>query len=211
MNFHQVLSNTNGAHKTTNSKHWLFFVHPEEKQAANSTYVYGDHYTFCYDKGDQKTPIHFHSTTYAPLVQPANIIQHVTSHVKDFFTDDFDMSRDGDVVEIIKNPAHAGVRTLILRLMRRPWTVMSGAGKKRTNEARIQARTKLSDAFCEAWSHHECRALFAFGIRQPGGIVWSVRIVRKGREKANQMYEAYHFVTPTSDEREFQNRLASLL
>lgn len=195
----------------TSAKKWLFFVHPEEKTVDNHTFLYGDHYTFCFDQNDKKTPVHFHSTNYIPtVVQPFNRLKHVTDHQKDFFPDELDIARQGDVPNIIKNSNHADVKPLVLQLMRRPWATTSGGAKKPTTTPYV-ARAIQSQAFCYQWATKGYKAMFAFGLRQNGRIIWSVRCVEKGREKKNHVYQAYHFTTSTSNELEFQNTLANLL
>lgn len=184
---------------------WLFFVHPEDK----NNILYADHFSFCYEIGDSKKPVHFHSTIYIPIIE-GDQISHFTGHRKDYFEDNIDISKTGDVVHIIKNPVHKQYKELLLGLIRRPWTdgKIVGGGKRKIN--REKAREKISDDFCYKWTENKIQNMWAFGIQNRNNIDWSIRI-KTGREKIGQMYVAYHFTTSTEDEKLFQNKLAEFL
>ena len=190
---------------------WIFFVHPEEKSAGSHTALYADHYSFCYEKGDLKKPIHFHSTVYIPQVMHEQLI-HYSGHHNDYFEDNIDIPRNGDVPNIIKNDVHLPIKQFLLGLIRRPWNegVIGGAKKSKINKDTLKARPRLSEEFCNKWNERHIQTLWGFGLRNQSGITWSIRI-KTGREKHGNIYRAYHFTTDTEDEREFQNKLADLI
>ena len=187
---------------------WIFFVHPEEKSVGTHTGLYADHYSFCYQKSDLKKPIHFHSTIYIPQIIDDRLI-HYSGHNNDYFGDNIDIPRNGDVKEIIKNNIHQPKKQLLLDIIRRPWNdgIVGAAKKANTNKDKSKARPILSEEFCNKWIQKNIQALWAFGLREKDGIIWSIRI-KTGREKQGIIYPAYYFTTSTEDELEFQNTLA---
>ena len=200
-------------------KKYMFAVFPTISECPSPTIV-GNHLTFVIDINDTKTPCHFHSTYYT-CQKIGTVYTWLDPHYKDYFPMTLELPKQGynEVTEsVIKHPINQQHKQTILDIMRYPWksgTSASGGGKSRktqllTNTHIYNANNIQSSAFSTLWLEREYRSMYAMGIVQENSenIQWSVRLVRKGRDRVQP---AYVFVTQTADETLFQNTLANLI
>jgi len=207
------------------NKQWLYFVFPLIKKCENKEIIFADHFTFCIDKTDKNNPCHFHSTFYYCTMN-LKILNYVYQHIKDYFPDELDIPKKGNVDNIIVKETHTGYKPVLLDLIRKPWNqnkplyVDDGGGKNKTRKYNIKpkARPIISVDFSYIWKEHEFKSMQAFGLKNvaTNKIQWSVSLFRKERERVNQVYTAYNFETDIKKnsneiELDFQNTLAELM
>lgn len=203
------------------ARKYVFVVFPTISECPTPTIV-GNHLTFVLDTNDTNTPCHFHSTYYT-CQKIGSVYTWLDPHYKDYFSTTLELPKQGsnEVTDaIIKNPINQQHKHTILDIMRYPWkSGTSGGAKLRspTSASRAQASTHIyvarniqSVAFSTLWLEREYRAMYAIGIVQQntGNVQWSVRIVRKGRDRVQL---AYVFVTQSADETLFQTTLVQLI
>ncbi len=188
---------------------FLYFVYPQTKDCFGKSVTFADHFTFSFNKSDTRNGCHFHQTLYI-CAQNGPIQQYYTLHTKDNFPSTMVLPREGDLPSIMKKDALIYYKPSLLELMRHPWNhdhSTSGGAKRRVSKP--IARPIVSPAFAHLWTSAGFKAMHAFGIPNAnGGVTWSVRFTRKGRERNGHAYPAYIFHTLTHSELEFQNTLA---
>ena len=210
----------------TSKKQWLYFVFPLIKKCEKDV-TFADHFTFCVDKTDKKKPCHFHSTIYNCITdENTQYTRYIYSHIKDYFKDEIDIPKKGNVDSIIIKDVHQAYKPALLQLMRKPWNQRDskssssggdGGAKKKISQRNVAtSRRILSAEFTRVWNVCQFKSMQSFGIRNGHGkILWSVSLFRKEREKINQVYTAYSFeIEDSGDSREielaFQNKFAEL-
>jgi hypothetical protein len=197
---------------SSSNRKWMFFVFPTEKDGI----MFADHYSFCYDKSDHKKPVHFHITMYGKdmMLDPN---RYIDRKLNDFMPDDIDMSRKGNVEEILK-VCPAIDKQVVLDLMRRPWHRRPGTASTSSGGTRVQSALRIpnkpivSQAFNTMWESIELKDITAFGFtNDKGEVTWNVSFNRKGRRPQGRLEDAYVFTTASDDEKTFQDTLASLV
>ena len=63
-------------------KKWLFVVTPKNRVCGSSEHVFADHFTFCEDISDKRTPVHYHSTKYI-CISEGRVPIYMFSHSPD--------------------------------------------------------------------------------------------------------------------------------
>lgn len=199
-------------------KKYIFVVFPTISECPTPTMV-GNHHTFVLDTNDTNTPCHFHSSYYT-CQKIGSVYAWLDPHYKDYFSTTLELPKQGsnEVTDaIIKHPINKQHKHTILDIMRYPWKSGTSGGAKPRSASRAQASTHIyvarniqSVAFSTLWLEREYRAMYAMGIVQQntGNVQWSVRIVRKGRDRVQL---AYVFVTQSADETLFQTTLVQLI
>jgi hypothetical protein len=201
-------------------KKYMFAVFPTLSECPTPTIV-GNHLTFVVDVNDTNTPCHFHSTYYT-CQKIGSVYAWLDPHYKDYFSTTLELPKQGsnEVTDtIIKHPINQQHKHTILDIMRYPWKSGTSGGAKPRSASRAQtqanthtynARNIQSVAFSTLWLEREYRAMYAMGIvrENTGNVQWSVRLVRKGRDRVQP---AYVFVTQSADETLFQTTLVQLI
>jgi hypothetical protein len=185
---------------------WMFFVFPTEKAGI----MFADHFSFCHDTSDKRTPIHFHKTTYR---KEDDADRYLDLKDNDYMPDNIEMPRNGDMHGIFGKSTSSD-KTILLDLIRRPWyrkpgsASISAGSKSQIN--RIANKPIISFTFNAMWEHAEFKDMVAFGFRDGVSVTWNVSFNRKGRRPRGRLQDAYVFTTPDDDEKTFQNMLASI-
>jgi hypothetical protein len=171
-----------------------------------------NHFTFVVDINDTKNPCHFHSTHYT-CQKNSDVYIWLDPHYKDHFPLNLELPKQGSTEAIIHHIVNKQHKKTILDIMRYPWksSRLSGGAKRRRRPAvhTYDAPPIQSNSFSTLWIERGYRRMYAFGLPlERGGIQWSVRLVRKGRDRVHQ---AYVFITESDDEAMFQSTLAELI
>jgi hypothetical protein len=189
---------------------YIFAVFPTRTDCPVPIIV-ANHFTFVVDEHDIKNPCHFHSTHYT-CQKNGEVYVWLDPHYKDHFPLNLELPKYGSTDTIIHHVVNQQHKDAILDIMRHPWksSRLSGGSKRRRepNAHAYAARPIQSNSFTRLWLERDYRGMYAFGIPQGGGIQWSVRLLRKGRDRVQQ---AYLFVTESDDEAIFQDVLADLI
>lgn len=194
----------------------LFFVFPESKDFYGEQKLVADHFRFLWNETDKRNHCNFHITNYM-CKQGGKTKKYLTLHEKNNFPSPLSIPRHGDVPSLFsKQESIIPYREPLIDLVRLPWKhdqsidSNKGGGKKHKSHIKIPARPMLVELFSYLWRDAQFKAMFAFGVRNKNGITWSVRFVRKNREKQGQVYTAYVFDTPDENEENFQKTLYEL-
>ena len=174
---------------------WLYFIYPTH---ANCDVIFADHMTFVYDKSDKKKPCHFHNTVYKYI----NVLgkwNYIFNHVKDYIPDKLNLVTDENT--IFKN--HANIKHVLMNIINYPAKVTGGSGNKKTKQKMI-ARPIQNNLFCSLWDEYKIKNITAFGFKLNDEIVFSVKIITKGKIVNSRLYNTVIFKTKSFDNYEFE-------
>jgi hypothetical protein len=217
----------NSLYVLADGKRWLFLVFPTH---VSSVWI-GNHFTFVLDEGDKKNACHFHSTFYDVVMTDESGTLWEEKHYKDYFPETIELPTD----TLFNHPVHRRYKPFLMNWIQLPWIQLpwsqlpwsqlpwsqlpwsqlpwsqlpwkqegGGLYKKRPLQ---EARPILSHQFASLWMERGFRRSYAIGIKLPtGGVQWSVRIWRKGKDLLRNE-TAFVFWTPTDNETAFQKAL----
>jgi hypothetical protein len=188
-------------------KKWLYFIHPKHDICEGNDTLFADHLSFVIDSTDKIKPCHFHTTKYY-CVSGFTKWEYKTDHVKDHIPDKLNLN--DDFTELFKK--NSGLKNLIENIMKFPWQNNNGGTRRRNKTINSQtARNIMNQTFCSLWEEKKIQNITVFGFRLKDEIIFSVKIITKGKLLNSRLYPAIIFKTKVFNEEEFQEYLANTI
>ena len=157
----------------------LFFVFPNAKRdgGTGESLLAADHFSFCLDKNDKKTPLHLHRTLYMP--DPYIPQMGETVHTNDFMPAAFTLP-DTPAAFAASNILTylVGYTPVLHAMLSRPWLPQQqqGGTRNRRRKERERARRPGQRSFGEAWIELPLHKVIVMAVRGPTGA-YEVTIV----------------------------------
>jgi len=148
---------TESEDKRVDRKRRMYFVFPfEKRKAAGGVFMAGDHFTFCMDSNDKKTPLHFHLTVYVPDLVQSELGRAL--HINDYLPSAFTLPMTPDAFlagPLLKENTVRARGSVIHKLLAHPFTPQpqpqqQGGARRRRNKA-PRARGPARRSFDDAW------------------------------------------------------------
>jgi len=169
-------TNTEEARKRALSKKNLFFVFPSERKdgspdGTGATRLMADHFSFCHDKNDKNTPVHFHLTEYMPhsLIAGRGSTFHMNNYLPSVFVlpatahafrESHILQKDFDVYS-----------ALVYAILARPTPQQpqNGGTTNRRRKRRARARQPGPLSFESAWFALPLHKLIVMAVKNASG------------------------------------------
>jgi hypothetical protein len=191
----------------TNQK-WLYFIYPTINACGSNDIIFANHLTFVEDPTDKKNPCHFHNTRYL-CDYFINKWRYTTDHIKDYIPNKLSFS-NFDFTTLFKN--NSGMKNALLNIIKYPWKkdIKVGGTNKKNKVEKIKARNITNKLFCEMFEEYNIKNITAFGFKQDNEIIFSIKVIKKGKLVNGVIYPAMIFKTKSLDdyEAEMQEYLA---
>ena len=177
-------ANEQAKHKALRRKN-LFFVFPVEKREGSiggegRTILAADHFSFCLDKSDKNTPLHFHLTSYQPESTFPGFGS--TTHLNNYLPAAFTLPIASDaflVSDFLKTDLFRAYGVFIHALLSRDWLSpppvrqqqqqQLGGTKNRRQKQKQRARCAGPLSFREAWSALPLHKLIMIAAKRADG------------------------------------------